>query len=116
MTNKITKWINPLIVLIALSLTTQVFQATLIGSVAVNIQIIANFILLFVFGIFLSYRRRKSTTWVRKVIITILMLWLLLIKLSIMPEFSLTLISQWIRLNDVIIYALVIYFGWAFFE
>lgn len=116
MNNKISKWINPLLVLIALSLVTQVIESTLSGSIATNSIILVNTILLFLFGMFLSYRKRRSTTWVRKVIISIALMLILLFQLNLLPNESVSWITQWIILNRPITYALIIYFGWAFFE
>ena len=116
MNNKITKWINPLLVLIALSLVTQVIESTLSGSIASNSIIIMNTALLFMFGMFLSYRKRRSTTWVRKVIIAIALMLILLFQMNLLPNESVSWITKWVVFNRPIIYALIIYFGWAFFE
>ena len=116
MIDRFAKLINPLLVLVALALGIVISNSVLSESMAVLVKNLMTIIGLFTFGMLLSYRKRHNRSWVKKVVISIIMFMILITQLNI-AEFNAYLsVFDVIVKNNAILYGLIVYCGWAFFE
>ncbi len=114
--NKVMKYLNPLLILLAMvlaqSLTHSIFTNK-IASIINNLIIIVG---LFVFGMFLSYRKKHNRAWGKKVIISLVMFIIILVKVDMIQMKAFGHIVDTLFRNNALLYSIIIYCGWAFFE
>jgi len=116
MDKKITKWLMPLIVLLALSLIIMVIDSFVVGIYNKVLTTILTAALLFVFGMFLGNRKKRRQTWLRKLIISFVLLLIVGKQLNWIEFNLLWNILNDIGINAVILNSAIIYCGWAFFD
>lgn len=114
--DKMAKLINPLLVLIALALGLLVSNSVLSGNFNTIINNLIIILGLFVFGMLLSYRKRHNRSWIKKVIISLIMFVIIITQLEIAQFNSYVSFLDIIIKNTAILYSIIIYCGWAFFE
>ena len=116
MIDRFAKLINPLLVLIALALGIVISNSILPETMVVLVKNLLTIVGLFTFGMLLSYRKRHNRSWVKKVIISIIMFIILITQLNIAQFNTYLSIFDVIVKNNAILYGLIVYCGWAFFE
>lgn len=116
MIDKLAKLTNPLLVLIALVLGTMIATSLFEGSIQAVVINLITILSLFVFGMLLSSRRKNNKSWIKKVIISLVMFVIVLIQLDIAQFNAMFKSIEIITKNQVILHAVIIYCGWAFFE
>lgn len=86
------------------------------GSTEHTLVIIATAILLFSFGMNLSQHKKRNHTWIKKVLVSFLFLFLLLWDLGyfILPQIK--AVMNFLAIEGVVISMLYIYCGWTFFD
>ncbi len=116
MIDRFAKLINPILILVALALGIVISNSIVPDSMVVLVKNLLTIVGLFIFGVLLSYRKKHNRSWVKKVFISIIMFMILITQLNI-AQFN-TYISFFdvIVKNHAILYGLIIYCGWAFFE
>jgi len=114
--DKIAKLINPLLVLVALALGLLVSNSVFSGNLNTIINNLLIILGLFLFGMLLSYRKKNNRSWIKKVIISLIMFIIVITQLNI-AEFNayVSFLDIFIN-NNAILYSFIIYCGWAFFE
>ncbi|HQB32724.1 MAG TPA: hypothetical protein PLI19_05270 [Erysipelotrichaceae bacterium] len=71
--------------------------------------------LLFIYGVYLSTRSRKSSGWVKKFVVAGLFVLVLLFDLGLIRVALLSRILSFVGVNSIIYAMLYIYFGYIFF-
>lgn len=110
------KLLNPLLALIALTLALMINNAVMPESFKDIVSSMLIIVGLFVFGILLSYRKKRSRSWIKKVIISIIMFIIIITQLNIAQFNAFLSVFDIITRNNAVLYSLIVYFGWAFFE
>lgn len=116
MIDRAAKLTNPLLILVALVLGTMISQSLFDGNVQTIIINLIVILSLFVFGMLLSYRRKNNKSWIKKVVISILMFVIVLIQLDIAQFNAIFKNIEMITKNQAVLHGIIIYCGWAFFE
>jgi peptidoglycan/LPS O-acetylase OafA/YrhL len=116
MIDRVAKLTNPLLILVALVLGTMISNSLFDGNVKTIIINLITILSLFVFGMLLSYRRKNNKSWIKKVIISLLIFVIVLIQLDIAQFNTIFKNIEIITKNTAILHAIIIYCGWAFFE
>lgn len=116
MIDRAAKLVNPLLILVALVLGTIVSKSLFTGNVQSLLIKLITMICMFIFGMLLSYRRKNNKSWIKKVIISLLMFVILLIQLDVAQFNEFFKYIEIITKNQAILHAVIIYCGWAFFE
>jgi hypothetical protein len=116
MIDRFAKLVNPLLVLIALALGIVISSSILPEPMVVLVKNLLTIVGLFTFGLLLSYRKRHNRSWLKKVVISIIMFMIVITQLNIAQFNTYLSIFDVIVKNNAILYGLIIYCGWAFFE
>lgn len=114
--DKLAKLINPLLVLIALALSLMVSNSFLSGNLNIIVNNLIIILGLFVFGMLLSKNRRNNRSWVKKVIISLVMFIIVITQLNIAEFNQYVSFLDIITKNNALLYGVIIYCGWVFFE
>ncbi len=111
------KYFLPLGIMLLLSIGVRWLDPLLNGTLGESIIIILRACLLFAFGLSLNIgKRRKYETWVRKELISFVMLFFLVWDLGYIMIPELKTIFNYLGLYGYIVYLIYIYCGWSFFD
>jgi hypothetical protein len=116
MDKKYTRWILPLLILLALGLALRIIEGIMPADFQAPLSIIATASLLFAFGMFLSNNKKRSSGWFKKLLVSFIMLIIVSKRLGWI-EFDVF----WAYINDLginqtIQNAVIVYCGWIFFD
>ena len=114
--NKLMKYLNPLLILIATVLALVVSNMIFTQHINVVINNLITIIGLFMVGMFLSYRIKHNRLWVKKVIISLIMFVIVLVHVNVIQTNAFPRFMDVLFKNSAILYSIIIYCGWAFFE
>ncbi len=111
------KYLLPIAILLCLSLGIRWLSPLLNGAVGDAIIIILRAFLLFAFGLSLNAtKRRRYETWVRKVIVSFVMIFFLVWELGYIMIPELKAVFANLGVTGYIVYLIYIYCGWSFFD
>ncbi len=116
MIDRLAKLINPLLVLLALALGLMISNSIVPDSLLSLIRNLLIIVGLFAFGMLLSYRKRHNRSWVKKVVISIIMFIIFITQLNIVQFNEYLSFLDVVIKNQAILYGIIVYCGWAFFE
>ena len=116
MIDRVAKLTNPLLILVALVLGTMISNSLFEGNLQTIVTNLIIILSLFVFGMLLSYRRKNNKSWMKKVIISLLMFVIVLIQFDIAQFNTIFRNIEIITKNQAVLHGIIIYCGWAFFE
>lgn len=111
------KYFLPIAILLCLSLGLRWLAPLLSGDIGEMFIIILRAGLLFAFGLSLNVsKRRRYETWIRKVIISFVMIFFLVWELGLIMIPELKNIFDTLGFSGYIVYLIYIYCGWSFFD
>lgn len=116
MDKKYTRWILPLLILLALGLALRIIEGVIPEDFQSPLSTIATATSLFAFGMFLTQHKKRSSGWFKKLLVSFVMLIIVGKRLGWI-EFDVfwTYIND-LGINQTIQNAVIIYCGWIFFD
>lgn len=116
MDKKYTRWILPLLILLALGLALRIIEGIMPQNFQSPLSVVATAALLFIFGMFLTQRKKRSSDWFKKLLVSFIMLIIVGKRLGWI-EFDVfwTYVND-LGINQTIQNAVIIYCGWIFFD
>lgn len=116
MDKKYTRWILPLLILLALGLALRIIEGIFPADFQSPLITIATAAALFTFGMFLTNNKKRSSGWFKKLLVSFVMLIIVGKRLGWI-EFDVfwTYVND-LGINQTIQNALIIYCGWIFFD
>jgi predicted permease len=116
MDKKYTRWILPLLILLALGLALRIIEGIMPQNFQSPLSVVATAALLFMFGMFLTQRKKRSSDWFKKLLVSFIMLIIVGKRLGWI-EFDVfwTYVND-LGINQTIQNAVIIYCGWIFFD
>ncbi|MBR3151829.1 MAG: hypothetical protein IKF46_07615 [Erysipelotrichaceae bacterium] len=111
------KLLMPLAVILITALGLRWLSALLKGQIAFLVLTVLRCILLFWFGLTLNTgKRKRHETWLRKVIISFVMIFFLVWELGYIMIPELKNAFDLIGISGAVVYLVYIYCGWSFFD
>jgi predicted permease len=116
MDKKYTRWILPLLILLALGLALRIIEGIMPENFQSPLSVVATAALLFMFGMFLTQHKKRSSGWFKKLLVSFIMLIIIGKRLGWI-EFDVfwTYVND-LGINQTIQNAVIIYCGWIFFD
>lgn len=116
MDKKYTRWILPLLILLALGLALRIIEGVFPEDFQSPLSTLATAAALFAFGMFLTNNKKRSSGWFKKLLVSFVMLIIVGKRLGWI-EFDVfwTYIND-LGINQTIQNAVIIYCGWIFFD
>lgn len=116
MDKKYTRWILPLLILLALGLALRIIEGIFPVDFQSPLSTISTAVALFAFGMFLSQHKKRSSGWFKKLLVSFVMMIIVGKRLGWI-EFDVfwTYIND-LGINQTIQNAVIIYCGWIFFD
>jgi hypothetical protein len=116
MDKKYTRWMLPLLILLALGLALRIIEGVIPENLQSPLVVIATASLLFMFGMFLTQHKKRSLGWFKKLLVSFVMLIIVGKRLGWI-EFDVfwTYVND-LGINQTIQNAVIIYCGWIFFD
>jgi hypothetical protein len=116
MDKKYTRWILPLLILLALGLALRIIEGVFPQDFQSPLITIATATALFAFGMFLTNNKKRSSGWFKKLLVSFVMLIIVGKRLGWI-EFDVfwTYVND-LGINQTIQNAVIVYCGWIFFD
>jgi hypothetical protein len=116
MDKKYTRWILPLLILLALGLALRIIEGVFPQDFQSPLITIATATALFAFGMFLTNNKKRSSGWFKKLLVSFVMLIIIGKRLGWI-EFDVfwTYVND-LGINQTIQNAVIVYCGWIFFD
>lgn len=111
------KYFLPIGIILLMSIGLRWLDPILNGVVGDGLIIVLRAVLLFSFGLSLNlHKRKRYESWVRKVVISFVMIFFLVWELGFVMIPELKTIFDYLGLYGYIVYLIYIYCGWSFFD
>lgn len=72
-------------------------------------------VILFGFGITLSYHKRNNRTWVRKLVIALVVVLILFTRINVISAGGINAVFNQFKITTLFINLILVYCGWSFF-
>lgn len=116
MDKKYTRWLLPLLILLALGLALRINAGIVPEDFQSVIAIIVTASLLFVFGMFLTQHKKRSSGWFKKLLVSFVLLIIVGKRLGWIEFDALWVVVNDLGINETIQNAIIVYCGWIFFD
>jgi uncharacterized membrane protein YGL010W len=109
------KYTAPIAIIMTLALLVRFLETVFYGHMSFVVTIIRA-MLLFYFGIVLSKSRRRSQTWVKKVVVIFIFALLIVVEMGVFEMPDVYRLMETLGIYGNIIYLIYIYCGYLFFD
>ncbi|PKM67359.1 MAG: hypothetical protein CVU94_06485 [Firmicutes bacterium HGW-Firmicutes-19] len=116
MDKKYTRWILPLLILLALGLALRIIEGIMPENFQSPLSVVATAALLFMFGMFLTQHKKRSSGWFKKLLVSFIMLIIVGKRLGWIEFDVFWRYVNDLGINQTIQNAVIIYCGWIFFD
>ncbi len=116
MDKKYTRWLLPLLILLALGLALKIIEGIIPSDFQSPLTTIVTAALLFAFGMFLTQHKKRSSGWVKKLLVSFVMLIIVGKRLGWIEFDVFWAYVNDLGINQTIQNAVIIYCGWIFFD
>ena len=116
MDKKYTRWILPLLILLALGLALRIIVGIIPEDFQSPLTTIVTVTLLFIFGMFLTHNKKRSSGWFKKLLVSFVLLIIVGKRLGWIEFDVFWMYVNDFGINETIQNAVIIYCGWIFFD
>lgn len=116
MDRKLTRWLYPLFILLAMALFLRLNAQFMFTEIRSEVHILFTAAFLFTFGTFLGQKKKRNQGWVRKFIVAVVMFFIVTKRLGWIDFDTVWNILFDLGVDTTILNALIVYCGWTFFD
>lgn len=115
MDKKYTRWVLPLLILLALGLALRIIEGIIPLDFQSPLVTIVTVTLLFTFGMFLTQNKKRSSGWFKKLLVSFVLMIIVGKRLGWIEFDALWMVVNDLGINETIQNAVIVYCGWIFF-